>query len=157
MDLIYLDIDGVMVPAGHYHHVIPDLIAARLRTILNSTHARIVVSSARRRTNEVRGLLHTAGFSARDLAPDWRTRLSIPDFDFDLSIRGQEIADHVQTNRPGRYVILDDCPVLSDQAAHHVQPDEKIGLTDAHVDQAIAILKAPANFNAFTEKPRKAA
>jgi hypothetical protein len=140
--LVYLDIDGVVIPAGQDPNTIAPAFAQRLRRILDATGAKLVVSSHRRQSRDgVLALLSASGFGQADLADDWATDLNCPDLDDDLSIRGQEIARHAARNQADRYVILDDCPCLPDQAWRHVQTDDRVGLTDGDVDVAINILK----------------
>lgn len=141
--LIYLDIDGVLIPSGTNAGQIHSSFADRLRKILDLTGAKIVVSSTRRRSPQnVKALLGSAGISDDDFASDWATDLVIPGLNDDLSIRGQEIAHHYDRVGPCPYVILDDFPVLTVQNEFHVQPFEQIGLTDNQADTAIDILNS---------------
>ena len=139
--LVYLDIDGVMIPVGQDPNIIPTAMSARLRTLLNATAAKLVISSHRRRSKDpLLALLAAAGFGVSDLAPFWSTDLNIPDLDDDHSIRGQEIACHVTRHEVRDYVILDDCPCLQAQASRQVQTIDRLGLVDADVEAAIKIL-----------------
>ncbi|QAY80329.1 HAD domain-containing protein [Sphingosinicella sp. BN140058] len=140
--IVYLDIDGVIIPKGSDPNVISPDFAARLTRILDATGARIVVSSHRRRSpHAVRALLTASGVARDRFAADPFTALVLPDLDDDLSIRGQEIARHVQRNNVEAYVILDDCPCLPSQASLHVQTDDRRGLSDVDADVAINILR----------------
>jgi hypothetical protein len=139
--IVYLDIDGVLIPDRASGSAINPVFASRLRRILDATGAKLVISSHRRRSLAVVDLLGCAGFSQADLALVWFTPLTLADPDDDLSLRGQEIAAHVSSVAAREFVILDDCPVLASQAQRHVQTDPDVGLTDADVDQAIAILQ----------------
>lgn len=141
--LVYLDIDGVMIPARQDPNFIPPDHAKRLRRILDQTGAKLVITSHRRVSRlGVLKLLLDAGFTERDLSPAWSTD-PIPsnEINDDLSIRGQEIAHHIARTQTDQYVILDDFPMLASQACRHVQPDENLGLTDVDADVAISILK----------------
>ena len=119
---LYLDIDGVAIPDGHDLNSISFAAAARLRKILDVTGAKIVVSS-HRLTSKVSVL-----------------NLLTPSPD--TSVRGQEIAQHLLDNRPQKYVIVDDCPVLQAQGKFFVQTDPRLGITDDDADRAISILLA---------------
>lgn len=139
---LYLDIDGVAIPDGHDLNSIPAAMATRLRRILDATDAKIVVSSHRRTSKvSVLSLLSAAGFTHRDFADNWSTPIMLMPSP-DASVRGQEIGQHLTDNRPRKFVILDDGPVLPSQAAQFVQTDARKGLTDADTDQAISILLA---------------
>ncbi len=137
---LYLDIDGVIIPNGRDPKSVPFAFAARLRRILDATGAKIVVSSHRRIAKfDVLNMLTAAGFTHHDFAPNWTTpHLLTPSSD--ASIRGQEIAQHLLDNRPAKFVIVDDSPVLPSHAPHFVQPNPDVGLTDDDADLAIAIL-----------------
>lgn len=140
--LLYLDIDGVAIPDGHDLNIIPAAFAARIRRILDATGAKLVVSSHRRISKmSVLNLLAAAGFTHRDFTDNWATPVLLTPSP-DSSVRGQEIDQHVVDNRPVRFAILDDSPVLSTQTAQFVQTDPRKGLTDDDADRAIAILKA---------------
>lgn len=126
--IIYLDIDGVLVPTGKAHDIIPDEQARRLRSLLRATGAKIVISSARRHSlAAILRLLGQAGIQQSTLysaGAGWRTPVDMDFADDDLSLRGQEIALHRLRSPKVPYVILDDVPVLPHQASYHVQPDE---------------------------------
>jgi hypothetical protein len=139
---LYLDIDGVAIPDGHDLNSISFAAASRLRKILDVTGAKIVVSSHRRTSKvSVLSLLAAAGFNHSDFADNWSTPILLTPSP-DTSVRGQEIAQHLQDNRPQNYVIIDDCPVLPAQGKFFVQTDPRLGITDADADRAISILLA---------------
>ncbi|AXK43916.1 HAD domain-containing protein [Erythrobacter aureus] len=142
--IIYLDIDGVLIPRKAHRDVIPARFAARLVRLLQSTRASLVITSTRRRSpDDLLSLLSNAGIARSALyqgPAGWMTALDLDDLDDDLSIRGQEIADHIDRAQPARFVILDDFPVLAQHQPQHIQPDEDVGITDAHIDQAITLL-----------------
>lgn len=144
--LIYLDIDGVLIPTGEPRDIVPGEQAHLLRSLVSATGAKIVISSARRRSLPgILRLIGQAGLHQSALYSDgagWRTPLDMEFTDEELSLRGQEIALHRLRSPKIPYVILDDVPVLAHQASYHVQPDERIGLTDSDVARAIEILLA---------------
>jgi hypothetical protein len=140
MRFLYLDIDGVAIPDRRDSTTISFAMSARLRRILDATDAKIVLSSHRRISKlTVLSLLSAAGFTRHDFADDWATPFLLTPSP-DASVRGQEIAQHLDHNRPAAFAILDDCPVLPSQAKHFVQTDPNKGLTDDDADKAIAIL-----------------
>lgn len=140
MRFLYLDIDGVAIPDRQDLNTISFAMAARLRRILDATNAKIVLSSHRRISKlTVLSLLSAAGFTRHDFADDWSTPFLLTPSP-DSSVRGQEIAQHLDHNHPAAFVILDDGPVLPSQANNFVQTDPSKGLTDDDADEAIAIL-----------------
>lgn len=146
MKVIYLDIDGVLLPDVSPMLVdIPVAIAIDLHRIIAATGAAVVVSSQRRRSAIGVGMtLATAG--VRDThfhTGAWSTPfLSDDALDDALSVRGQEIKAHADRFGVSNYVIIDDMPVLADQRDRHIQPDPRVGLTSDQADIAIAILNA---------------
>lgn len=141
--LVYLDIDGVLIPDRDSAAGIAPVMVDRVHQILDATGAQLVVSSHRRRSPAtVLALLADAGLGDCELfGSAWSTPDSLPDLNDDLSVRGQEIQAHIDQHGVVDFVILDDCPVLPAHAARHIQPDPAIGLTDDHVAKAISLLQ----------------
>lgn len=143
MPVIYLDIDGVLIPDRADARSAAPAMTDRLQRLLNTTGAQVVVSSHRRRSfMEV-----VVTLSAFGLTPDHllKSASSTPflaprDLDDDLSVRGQEIQAHIDAHGIDQFVILDDMPVLAAHADRHVQPQPATGLTDVDIDRAISIL-----------------
>lgn len=160
--IIFLDFDGVLnsgpflsadhgagwEAAGEAAAIDPAAVA-RLNRIVEATGAEVVVSSSwrhgRMRT-ELSGLLKSRGFKGivRDKTPDF-----VPNGD-DLSNRhcgerGDEIRAWLDANGPRlgvtSFVVLDDNSDMSAVRDRFVQTDFDAGLTDAHVDRCIAMLK----------------
>lgn len=148
MNLIFLDIDGVLnsqefwarhVAAGGRGGLdgIDEMAVRRLNTLVVTSGARVIVSSFWR----------FYGLPALQILLDHRGA------SFPLSghtpyqrgaTRGAEIASYLSIafsqKRPGAFVILDDDDDMGDLAPHLVRTDHRVGLTDADVDRALAIL-----------------
>lgn len=153
--MIYLDIDGVLIPDNA-----PDDDNGRLHTkgshvawIAKTTGMPIVLSSHRRRSSDVHDLLRAAGLSEFLFQHDtlWRTPLDLDDLDDDLSIRGQEIERHRQQAGVGRHLVIDDMPVLSCHT--HLAIDPARGITFADRSRAQYLLDGISGTIAANEIP----
>lgn len=146
--LLFLDIDGVLNrhqynEMSQSNSVDPDCVA-RLNRILNATDARIVLSSAWRymligKAMSLVGfdyLLRTHGVVANRLVG--RTPA-----DEEITERGWQIHQwRKEHDHCGRYVVIDDMDLHISPLHPFVRPQGHIGLTDADVDKAIAILNS---------------
>lgn len=137
--MIYLDIDGVIILAGErgYEPQVKDR-AMMVRSLANQSGCDIVISSHRRRSDDVIRLLQDLGLDSFLPKTNWKTPfLGDDDLDPDLPVRGQEIAAHLISTNPDSYVIFDDDTCLIGQ--NHVQIDPCIGITQASIDSAILL------------------
>src|SRR3546814_8245497 len=99
MLFLYLDIDGVAIPDRQADQSITFAMSNRLRRILDSTGAKLVISSHRRISNlTVFNLLSAAGFTPHDFADDSCTPFLLSPSP-NTSVRGQEIAQHLVHHR----------------------------------------------------------
>jgi hypothetical protein len=158
MKVIFLDIDGVLNSQEFLNknkgasgfsagRIDPELVA-RLNRIVQSTGAKIVISSTWRHGKsvwELKHMLRSRGFQYSSNIID-RTPIG-------MGIRGQEIQDWLELD-PERervdpnhdpveaYVIIDDNnEMLPDQQDHMVHTNGQIGLTDEDVVEAISVLR----------------
>lgn len=162
--LIFLDIDGVL----NTHETDPEVLCGqihphkvrRLNQILRATGAKIVLSSAWRyivhrgeaNLMGMEWLLRSHGVLAGRLLavtrPDrlrtFTTYNGVPAAWPVENERGQQIAEWLADNggaKAYRYVVIDDLDLGIITAGHpFVQTDGAVGLTDADVEDAIAIL-----------------
>lgn len=145
--LIYLDFDGVVVvpadrrPGADRDYLAPDRVAL-VQWLCDQTGAKVVVSSSWRVNDTCRQALVSAGLSPNVIFHDWLTPLG-SDAPDGISIRGFQIDLHVRSHSVSQYLILDDWPVCAHQAEHHIQTDDRIGLTNDHMPAAVAILSRP--------------
>lgn len=144
--LIFLDMDGCLndhtqLESGFCG--VKSECASRLNRILRETDAEIVLSSAWRymvpdamTLNGFQYLLQTHGVDCNDRL------IGVTCRDEELMPRGQQIRQW--RNEHGgdrRYVVIDDLDLGISEAGHpFVQTDGAVGLTDADVERAIAIL-----------------
>lgn len=146
--IIFLDIDGVLnrtVGATHIR-LDPDLVA-RLKTLVERTGAALVLSSFWREFESYVAYIlsrqgicsrivgRTPGLASSPLAQGERRFVS----------RSDEICAWLEVNaHVTRFVVLDDRPDagLGVLAERFVRTDPAVGLTDADVERAIAVLEA---------------
>lgn len=152
MKIIFLDIDGVlncsshrreMLLKGDYSVIIEQQQLVRLRRIVESTHASIVLISSWRRFwmptgsidsagKRIETALHSIGLSVMDKTPVLND-----------GTRGQEVEQWLKSRSTiDQYVILDDSDFAWSKKlrAHWVQCPDETGLTDLLVDSAIDVL-----------------
>ena len=150
--LIFLDIDGVLDTYASRYKLDPVLMA-RLGTLIERTGAVIVISSSWR-AMDVAG---TVKFMTDSDNPSVGSNhfpftdkvvgvtpilFSVIDGEIDRpATRGEEIAAYLKAHPCDNYVILDDCDeMLRDQWTHLVLVNDEVGLADADVEKAVAIL-----------------
>ena len=150
--LIFLDIDGVL-DTYKSHYMLDPVLLDRLGNILGRTGAWIVVSSSWRASNvpdtvefmtdydNPRVGSHPFPFTDKVVGVT-PILYSVVDGDIDRpATRGEEIAAYLKAHPCDNYVILDDCDeMLRDQWTHHVLVNDEVGLADADVEKAVAIL-----------------
>ena len=153
--ILFLDIDGVIVSdRTHYstgEHglmVEPDPVALKaIRRFCAKTGARIVLSSAWRKTNGVLehmsewGLHHLLYDPPGGNRNDWRT-ITAPCDDSLLHERGIEIKEWLDRHpEETRYVILDDQPhqILPAQEKHLILCDPHEGMTSKNIYQLMQL------------------
>lgn len=152
--IIFLDCDGVVnndmtlklhqPPRGGYisrTHLHDPLLVERLRRLIETTQASVVVISTWRKTTTRRRFvsLLSDGWLNRYIMRGrlWRTNPDPSPF------RGDDVQTWFASNRKyagSAYVILDDGKDFHPDQ-HHVCTDASIGLTDADVDAAIRLLR----------------
>lgn len=141
MNIIFLDIDGVMNHRNHFvrstKHMLQEFCPRaerNLKKIIKERDAKIVVSSSWR------------GYDTAEQMGEWLfSHYGLDSYVIGVTphlydeIRGKEIqkyieeADHPITN----FVILDDDKDMGDLIDHLVQTDNKWGLTDKKCEEAI--------------------
>lgn len=147
MKIIFLDFDGVMVPAKqsfedyYYCGITPSKEAVEtLNRIIKETGAKIVVSSVLRFGQDIEGL--------QNLMNEWEVRGTVigktPHL-FPNVKRGDEIKDWIQTFEADQgtitgMVILDDRADMCDYMDCLVKTNYYVGLQEHHGDEAISIL-----------------
>jgi hypothetical protein len=154
MKVVFLDFDGVLNsgPFLREWRDGPDPIdasaVAHLDRICKATSALVVVSSSWRYMYGVydfRRLLghHNFNGAVIDVTPDLSTRTAQAKLHSSPE-RGEEIQAWLDDN-PGveSFVILDDDSDMAHLRHRLVQTDFDVGLTEAHVEQALAILAEP--------------
>ena len=145
INLVFLDIDGVLnsvASATRYRtdKRFGDENVAAFNRIIDQTSARIVISSTWRfgRTDaELGHVLRQQGVHGEIVGSTDR------DFEGEGCPRGSLIQRWLdaQTEKPDRFIILDDNADMRPLRDRLVQTDSKVGLTDADADKAILMLK----------------
>lgn len=135
MNIVFLDIDGVLNRPTARTTALDRRCVAALNTILAASGARVVVSSDWRKhytLARIAATLAESGFRGDIIA---RTPV-LPG-----AQRGEEIRTwlHVSST-PEAFVILDDRDDMSDLGRHLVRTDANCGLTDADATRALRIL-----------------
>ena len=146
--VVFLDVDGVVNhdawsrPRGEEWELIDPACVARVERLCRATGAAVVISSAWR---EVVGLARTvAALRANGLTVDvvGETPVITRAF-YAESPRGDEVRAWLSTRAMvDRWVVLDDNHVDVDPG-RFVLTNPAVGLTDADVERAVAILSAP--------------
>ena len=147
MKILFLDIDGVLLPgAWLMQYRDPRYIQPAKVELLNqicaATDCQVVVSSTWRMDSNCRDLLIEAGFNGK-----FHEHWSTPSFDlanesglYVAKTRDYEIQHWVDEHQPTKYVAIDDMPVALKDQSLLIATDFHIGLTLMHVKQAILIL-----------------
>lgn len=141
---IFLDVDGVLncdstkalSPNGYVG--ISDKLVKRLKKILDSTNAKIVLSSDWRLSND-----DDYKYLAQKLKYKANAEIYSKTPDVSWLRRGYEIRKWLFERNVDNYVILDDIKFYDfngSLAEHFVLTDPAVGLTDANVEAAIKIL-----------------
>ncbi|RKJ71344.1 hypothetical protein D7X33_22360 [Butyricicoccus sp. 1XD8-22] len=146
MNIIFLDIDGVMNHLNHFvrsqKHILQEfcpIAEENLKRIIRECDAKIVVSSTWRKiSSSVDGTIAEWLFSHYGLENyviGVTPRL-------ENEIRGKEIQKYIEnaTHKISNFVILDDDSDMGELIGHLVQTDYKYGLTDEKCEEAIKIL-----------------
>lgn len=149
MKVIFLDFDGVLnsqsflaATPGGLDRLDPQAIA-RLERIVARSGAKVVISSTwrvKRSLDELRALLAGLGFSGEviDRTPELKNG---PGYSHPFIARGAEIQAWIDAQRAPleSFVVLDDA-ILDGMEQNHIQTDFFEGLSDEHVEEAVAIL-----------------
>lgn len=135
MDIIFLDVDGVLnnqktMTCGE---MLEDKCIIRLKTILDNTNTKIVLSSSWRLRSDSHIKLLRESFSKCGINPN-----IIIDKTIQLTNRNDEILHWVNSHDVNKWVAIDDYP-LKFNSDHFVQTDFIPGLTDKNVEQVIKI------------------
>lgn len=146
MKVIFLDVDGVLNGGktdGYSRKLIGDVYFQRLKRLVDTTNAKVVLSSSWRigydpeshaPSKTLHDKLKGMGVDLYGMTPliKW----------FDGKTRGDEIREWlVKHPEVDHFVILDDdCDMAEYTETNLVKTDTKVGLQDDDVDKAIAIL-----------------
>lgn len=146
MNIIFLDIDGVMNHANHFvrskKHILQEFcpISERnLKRIISECNAKIVVSSSWRKIGEsVDGSIGEWLFSHYGLEDDV---IGVTPY-LKNEIRGKEIESYLKNcqHPVNNFVILDDDSDMGELSNYLVHTDYMYGLTDEKCELAIKIL-----------------
>lgn len=128
MKALFLDIDGVLNKTSDYevkldgngYFRVNMLLIANLKTIINKTAAKIILSSPWRKLGGAREFLDTCGFTIFDIT------------DEEGRFRGHEIQRWLDKHpEVTRYAIVDDdSDMLDPQLRHFFQTEFEYGLTE---------------------------
>jgi hypothetical protein len=147
MNIVFLDIDGVMNHANHFvrsnKHQLQEFCPRsekNLKRIIQECDAKIVVSSTWRKGDTLQSIRKWL-FSHYDLETYVIGLTPILSYD---DIRGNEIKAYVENagHKITKFVILDDDKDMGELMDHLVQTDYRWGLTDEKCEEAIRILKS---------------
>lgn len=148
MKVIFLDIDGVMNSQnsvkrlykeghGYFNDIpVPETIGP-LNKIVSATGAGVVISSTWRKLMNLQGLSYVmflCGFKGELLG----TTPVIHNVERGIEI--QRWIDSRATKKITNFVILDDDSDMAHLTNHHIKVNNKVGLTFADAERAIAIL-----------------
>ena len=149
MKLIFLDIDGVLNDhrpyAGGFNRI-ENHLADRLQRVLESTDARLVISSAWRYMvhqgsmlqSGFRNLLYSHGIDGGRMVG-----ITGLDRSTESECRGELISEWIAGNvfEPLTYVVVDDLDLGITACGHpFVQTDGKVGMTESDAARLVAIL-----------------
>lgn len=149
MNIIFLDIDGVLNFETHYENVDKDIeypynqfnydAIKRLNKICDETNAKIVLSTSWRFDKDIINLLRHVGITSDIIG---KTKYLVENHNETLTHvdRGYEIQDYIDNNTEcvDNYIIIDDdCDMLSHQLPHHVQTSWYDGLSETKMIEAI--------------------
>lgn len=138
MKAVFLDFDGVLLNQATRFRTMDAACVARLNRLCRESGAGVVITSSWRHIGlgRCRAMLKEAGFTGRVLgmAPvHWGREFC----------RGDEIgtwlAHHPDVTR---IVIVDDCDDMGEYLPELVRTETLVGLVDADVDRAIAVLNS---------------
>ena len=159
MKIIFLDIDGVLnvINQGRdeFGHKFNPKFVENLKTIIDQTNAKIVISSTWRNAGLAKMQLM---WEVRDL-PGEVIDIT-PNFRHTNAVRGEEIAEWLRLNEVDRYVILDDdtdmlpeqipyfvCCSGGKRLSRHIFSLDGYGLTKERAMKAIETLNASKGEN----------
>lgn len=147
MNIIFLDIDGVMNHQNHFvrskKHILQEfcpIAEKNLKRIIHECNAKIVVSSSWRK-------IHAS--VANTPITEWLfSHYGLEDYVIGVTpylaneIRGKEIQNYIEncTHSVDKFVILDDDNDMGELIEHLVQTDYRYGLTDEKCEESIKIL-----------------
>jgi hypothetical protein len=152
--IIFLDFDGVLNcratieradratednPRWHETHVDLEMVE-RLNDLLKRSNAHVVVSSSWRLgydLEELKGILHRRGLNEEHL---FRFISVTPKLRAERGYEIQEWLDGFPITKQDTFVILDDDSDMAHLIPFLVHTSFEVGLTDAHVEAALAVL-----------------
>lgn len=147
MKILFLDIDGVLIPAKQYTEqfmycgLYPDPATIKaLNKIIGETGAKIVISSTLRLGQTIKSL--------QNLMQEWNINgdvIGMTPYLFKDAKRGHEIEKWMEVfeqekEKVDRIVILDDKNDMEQYSNYLVKTEFNEGLTEAHADKAIRML-----------------
>lgn len=152
MKVLFLDVDGVLnndvttdkTPGGFTG--VSYVLVERLQQIIKSTHAKIVLSSTwKEEWNKDINLCTVEGLYLMEKLNEYDLSICDKIEDGISFYRGKQIKSYLNSHSDiMSYVILDDLEFdfddYDDLKHHFVQTQERIGLTDKNVEDAISIL-----------------
>lgn len=147
MNVIFLDIDGVMNHLNHFvpsqNHILQEfcpIAEKNLKRIINECNAKIVVSSTWRKIKKsVDG----------DIAEWLFSHYGLDSYVIGVTpylpneIRGKEIQKYIEEapQKINNFIILDDDDDMGELSKHLIQTDYRYGLTDEKCEEAIRKFK----------------
>ena len=142
MNIIFLDIDGVLVTSRHLHKTGDDRTAfdpvsvGYLNQLISKSNAKIVISSNWRRFRSIESLRDV--FSKNGVIGEIIG--ATPWYDDFTIMRGQEIQTYLHEHHVKQFVILDDEENMLHLSANYVQTDPRVGITEVDYERAYSIL-----------------
>ncbi len=139
--LVFLDVDGVInliTADGHFSAEFSGAALANLKSVIDSTGAKIVLSSAWRTSSYAVGELMTV-LARYGLDKDIIAATS----EMGLYDRAVEIAEAVEYFKPEKYAVFDDWKELfhdADENEHYIFTVPQAGITAADAEKAIKML-----------------
>lgn len=154
MRVIFMDIDGVLVPGPFLRGVVASAGPSMRSAVdpykvflLNQLHdvpgVRIVFSSSWRSHSNMPAAVMSQGIEI-PLHEDWRTTFKTPPY-FGIGVRGWQINEWMERHPEveGYVIVDDDTDMLPHQAGHFLKTSYEEGLMPHHIKLMRSILMSP--------------